>query len=290
MGPIIFHFPENEGLSKSINKIANFQFGEIIIRRFPDGESYLRLKSDVKGKDVYLVAGLQNPDLMAMPLMFFSSLIKENGAKSLTLIAPYLGYLRQDKIFNPGEALTSKIFANFLSPYLDRLITIDPHLHRIKSLNEIYSIKTNVIHATKELSKWILKNVKNPLLIGPDEESRQWTEEVAKSSDSPYIILKKTRLGDHEVKINFPDLSQYAQRKPVLVDDIISSGATMMVAAKTLKEKGMAAPICLAVHGIFAQDSYQKLKNSPIEKIITCNSIEHATNKIDLAELILKAL
>jgi ribose-phosphate pyrophosphokinase len=287
---ILFHFPEYESLAKSVNKICNFLDGDFIIRKFPDGESYLRLKSDVKGKDVYLLAGLDNPDLKSIPIMFFASLVKENGARSVTLIAPYLGYLRQDKIFNEGEALTAAIFGKFLSGYIDCLITIDPHLHRIKSLGEIFSKKSKVLHATNELGLWINKNVKNPFLIGPDEESRQWTQEVAKLSNIPFVILKKSRQGDHEVTINFPDISQFSKHTPVLIDDIISSGATMIEAARILKELGMNSPIGIAVHGIFAQDSYQKLKNSPMAQIVTCNSIEHSTNQIDLSNLIASAL
>lgn len=287
---IIFSFPEYKNLSDSINKICGFEQGELIIRKFPDSESYLRLRSNVSGKDVYLVAGLDNPDLKSIPIMFFSVLVKENGAKSLTLVAPYLGYLRQDKIFNEGETITASIFAKFLSSYIDSLITIDPHLHRIKSLSEIYSIKTQVLHATKNISHWIKLNITSPLLIGPDEESRQWTEEVAKFSNSPFVILNKIREGDHEVKITFPDLSAYSNHTPVLIDDIISSGSTMIEAAQTLKEKGMRPPVCLAVHGIFAQDSFQKLKNSPINRVVTCNSISHSSNEIDLSILIAETI
>ncbi len=287
---ILFHFPEYESLAKSVNKICNFLNGDFILRKFPDGESYLRLKSDVLNKDVYLLAGLNNPDLKSMSIMFFASLVKEKGAKSVTLIAPYLGYLRQDKVFNEGEALTAAMFGKFLSSYIDCLITIDPHLHRIKSLGEIFPKKSKVLHATNELGLWIKKNVKNPILIGPDEESRQWTQEVAKLSNIPFVILKKSRQGDHEVTINFPDLSQFSKLTPVLIDDIISSGATMIEAARILKELGMKSPICIAVHGIFAQDSYQKLKNSPMTQIVTCNSIEHSTNQIDLSSLIASAL
>lgn len=287
---IIFFFPEFATLAKSINKICKFEMGEVIIRNFPDGETYLRLISNVSGKNVYLVAGLDNPDFKSMPIMFFSDLIKEKGAKNLTLIAPYLGYLRQDKIFKEGETITSSHFAKFLSKHIDALITIDPHLHRIKSLSEIYSVKTQVLHSTKSISDWVKSNILSPLLIGPDEESRQWTEEVANYAKAPYVILKKTRQGDHEVQITFPDLSIYKNCTPVLIDDIISSGATMMEAAKSLKEKGMHPPVCVAVHAIFGGDSFVRLKNSNIAKIVTCNTIGHSTNEIDLADLIANAV
>jgi ribose-phosphate pyrophosphokinase len=287
---IIFAFPEYVSLAKSVSKICGFELGEVIIRNFPDEETYIRLISHVSGKNVYLVAGLENPNLKSIPIMFFSALLKEHGAKDLTLVAPYLGYLRQDKIFKEGETITSSIFAKFLSNHIDSLITIDPHLHRIKSLAEIYSIKTKVLHATKHISDWVRTNIKSPLLIGPDEESRQWTEEVAKYANAPYVILKKSRQGDHEVKITFPDLSIYQNSTPVLIDDIISSGATMMEAAKTLKEKGMHPPVCLAVHAIFGDDAFERLKKSNVAKVVTCNSIGHSSNEIDLSDLIADAL
>lgn len=288
--PIMFHFPQNEKLAESINKTGDFLPGDLILRQFPDGESYVRIKTDVAQKAVFVIASLDNPNPKMMPLLFICYQLKELGAKTITLVAPYLSYLRQDKIFHQGEALTSKIFGELLSTYIDHLVTIDPHLHRIKKLEEIYSIKTTVLHAFHPISSWIKQNVPSPLLIGPDEESRQWTEEIAKLCHSPYIVLNKERQGDHQVTITFPDLSEFKNFNPVLIDDVISSGTTMLEACRILYHFKMPAPVCLAVHGIFALDSYQKLQNSFTSKIVTCNTIGHPSNQIDISPLLLSQI
>src|SRR5829696_534139 len=111
------------------------------------------------------------------------------------------------------------------------LVTVDPHLHRYKSLDEIYSIPTRVVHSAPFLAEWIAANEPAPLLIGPDIESEQWVSEVAARANAPYRILRKQRHGDRDVEITIPDLHEFSGRMPVLVDDIISSGRTIIETA-----------------------------------------------------------
>ena len=221
-----------------------------------------------------------------MPLMFFAATTEELGAISITLIAPYLGYMRQDKRFQDGEAITSNIFAAFLSNYFDRLLTIDPHLHRHKNMGEIYSIPTKVIHAADAIAEWIKINVKNPVLIGPDEESNQWVTDVAQRIAIPYTVLTKIRSGDRKVEVSIPDVDKYQTHTPVLLDDIISTARTMVETVKHLKNAKMKPPICIGVHAVFSGDGYEILKKSGVEKIVTCNTIPHETNEIDLNPII----
>ncbi len=158
MAKIIFGFPKYQTLTKSIAKKMQCTVGEVEVRRYPSGESYVRLLSDVKDQEVILVCGLDNPDDKIMAVMFFINVAKELGAKKVGLIAPYLGYMRLDKRFNDGEAITSNIFAKFLSSQVDWLLTIDPHLHRHKTLEEIYSIPCFTLHATDLIANWIKNN------------------------------------------------------------------------------------------------------------------------------------
>jgi ribose-phosphate pyrophosphokinase len=123
---ILFSFPEQAILGKAMG----LEQGAWEWRHFPDGESYVRVDSHVKGKTVAILCSLNQPDIKTLPLIFLTRTLKEMGAARITLIAPYLGYMRQDKRFKEGEAVTSDIFAALLSPYIDALITIDPHLHR----------------------------------------------------------------------------------------------------------------------------------------------------------------
>lgn len=221
-----------------------------------------------------------------LPLYYLSETAKEFGAKSICIVAPYLAYMRQDKRFMTGEGITSVYFSKLISSFADSLITIDPHLHRRNSLSEIYTIPTTVIHAADLISKWIHENIKKPLLIGPDIESKQWVSKVARQANAPYIILEKIRLGDKEVKISVPDVEKYKEHTPILVDDIISTARTMIETIGHLKRIGMKKPVCIGIHGIFADNAYSDLFIAGAEEVITCNTILHESNRIKIDEII----
>jgi ribose-phosphate pyrophosphokinase len=283
---IIFSFPEDQDLASKIKSHLNLEMGDLEVRNFPDGESFVKLNSDVRNKKIILVCGLNNPNQKAMSLMFFCDVARELGAKEIGLVAPYLGYMRQDKRFNDGEAITSNIFASFLSKQIDWLITIDPHLHRHKSLGEIYSIPSKTLHAANIIADWIKNNVQNPLLIGPDSESEQWVSKVAKKAGAPFIVLTKIRHGDKDVEVSVPDVEKYQNHTPILVDDIISTARTMIETIKHLQKAKMQPPICIGIHAIFAGDAYEQLKKSAVKEIVTCNTIQHISNKIDVSRIL----
>lgn len=290
MEQIVFSLPGNEHLAASISAKLKAQHGETIIRQFPDGESYVRIISDVKGKDVIVVSTLHLPDNKLLPLLFLCKGLKEFGAKTVKLVSPYLSYMRQDKRFNPGEVITSEYFAKLISSFADSLITIDPHLHRRHSMAEIYSIPCKVLHASELISNWIKENIENPVLIGPDRESEQWVSEVAKNAEAPFTILDKIRLGDNDVKVTVPEIGKYKDHTPVLVDDIISTARTMIETIGHLKIAKMKAPVCIGVHPVFSGNAYHELKNSGAEQVVTCNTIEHSSNGIDVSELLVKGI
>lgn len=287
---IVFSFPGYEELTGKINKQLGFEQGDVTVRNFPDGESFVQINTDIKGKDIILVCGLDNPNQKSMALMFFANAAKEMEARRIGLVAPYLGYMRQDKKFHAGEAVTSDIFAKFLSKQVDWLVTIDPHLHRHKSLEEIYSIPSKVLHAADTISAWIKDNVKNPLLIGPDEESEQWVADVASKADAPFTVLKKIRHGDKDVEVSVPDVEKYKNHTPVLVDDIISTARTMIETVDHLDDASMKLPICIGVHAVFAGDAYAELEKAGVEKIVTCNTITHDSNEIDISNILAEAI
>jgi ribose-phosphate pyrophosphokinase len=290
MKPIIFTLPGNEKLSENIIKGINGEVGNFTQRQFPDGETYIRILSNVKEREVTIICSLHEPDNKILPLIFLCKLLKDLSVKSICLVAPYLSYMRQDKQFKSGEAVTSEYFADILSSIVDKLITIDPHLHRRKSLKEIYSISCVALHAAVLISKWIKDNIPNALLIGPDCESEQWVSEVAKAANAPFIVLNKIRHGDKNVEVSVPDTKKYKSYTPVLVDDIISTARTMIETIGHLKKSGMQPPICIGVHAVFAGNSYNNLKESGIDNVITCNTIIHKSNNIDISEMIITEL
>lgn len=282
---ILFSLPGNEDLTEKLASLLEAEIGKTEIRLFPDGESYVRISSDVENKNVVLVCTLNHPNEKFLPLYFLTMAAKKQGAEHICLVAPYLAYMRQDKVFKTGESVTSHCFAEIVSSFVDSIITVDPHLHRRKSLGEIYKIQNEVVHATNHISEWINNNVEKPVLIGPDGESEQWVADVARRAKVPYTVLQKERSGDRDVEVSVPQIDEYKNHTPVLVDDIISTARTMIETAKHLKTLGMKPPICIGVHAVFASNAMLDLLNAGVRKVITCNTIPHICNDIDISDL-----
>lgn len=262
------------------------EMGQYVIHAFPDEETSLQILSDVKNRAVILIATLDRPNDKCVPLLFAAQTAKALGAVSVGLIAPYLAYMRQDKAFHPGEGITSAYFAQLISSHFDWMMTIDPHLHRYRSLDEIYTIPTTVLHATSAIAQWLKTAHADCLLIGPDQESRQWVAEVAQQIQAPFVVLEKKRFSDRQVEITLPDLHAYAHLTPVILDDVISSAMTMIETIHHLNNLKMKAPICVGVHGIFAGDAYEQLRKAGAAEVATCDTIAHVSNKIKLGGIV----
>lgn len=283
---VLFTIPGNEVLANSLITLLHAEPGEDVIRHFPDGETYVKVISNVYQKEAIIVCSMHKPDDKILPLYFLAKTLKEFGASPVTLVAPYLAYMRQDKRFTDGECISSELFAKFLSSFVDKVITIDPHLHRRTSLDEIYSIHTSVLHVSKLVSKWIIDNIQQPILIGQGSESGQWINKMAVDANVPYIILKKIAKGSPDIKIVVSQLEKYKQCTPVLVDDIIASSNAMIESIKHLKKAGMKPPVCIGIHAVFAARAYDKLIKAGAEKVVTCNTIAHSSNAICIDELL----
>ena len=281
--PLVIAMPANKAMAQMLAQSLPADIGGIEVRSFPDGETYLRFLSDLSERMVVIACTLDRPNEKILPVLFAAATARELGAEKVGLVAPYLAYMRQDRRFKPGEAVTSRQIAQLLSNAFDWLVTVDPHLHRHGSLAEIYRIPTRVVHAAPLISQWIKTQVPNPFVIGPDSESEQWVSVVAKDSDAPYAVLEKVRRGDRDVEVSAESLPDLDGRTPVLVDDIISSGRTMIAAVRLIVKQAAPAPVCVAVHGLFADHSDQLLARAGA-RVVTSNSIPHATNDIDVAE------
>lgn len=290
MMPMLFAIPGNEDFANRLNTAIGSKTGALEMRRFPDGESYLRFVSDVRGQSVGLVCTLDRPDEKTLPLLFAAQTARELDAARVGLVAPYLGYMRQDKRFHPGEAITSNTFGRLLSANFDWIVTVDPHLHRRTSMSEVYSIPASVCHAAPKLSAWIRKHVPDALVIGPDIESEQWVSTVAADANVPYVILEKTRRGDRDVEIKLPALDRWHDRRPVLVDDIISTGRTMEVVVRKLGERGFPAAVCLGIHGLFAENAFERLLAAGASNIVSTNTVSHRASELDVSDIVATAI
>lgn len=286
---VIMPMPGNEAMAQALVQRLGAEPGILDWRRFPDGEAYVRIASDVSGKRVDLVCTLAKPDPQILTLIFAAAAARERGAESVHLIAPYLAYMRQDKSFAPGEAVSAAHFARLLSQTFDTLVTIDPHLHRIGGLDEIFSIPTRAGAAAPLLGEWIAQNVDAPLIVGPDQESEQWVKEVALCAGAPYVVASKRRSGDEQVRVDLPDLTKWRARRPVLVDDIVSSGRTMAEAARLLVQCGMAKPYCVAIHAVFASGAFDTLADLA-DVVVTTNTIPHPSNAISVVDMLARLI
>ncbi len=283
MARVLYDLGAAPGLTAKLADAFDALPGALELRRFPDGECYLRLDTSPKGHDVMLVCTLDRPDLKTLPMLFAAATCRELGARSVGLVAPYLAYMRQDIRFRPGEAVTSRHYAKMLSAELDWLVTVDPHLHRYDSLDEIYTIPSRSVAAAPALAGWLSEQVARPVLIGPDEESSQWVAGVAGLIDAPWLILEKSRRGDHDVDVSVPRLERHRGCTPVLLDDIVSTGATMAATLAHVCGQGFVAPVCMAVHGVFASDAEATLRTAGVGRIVTCNTVAHDSNAICVA-------
>ena len=290
MKPLVFPLPGGDAFAARLTHAIQGEPGALALHRFPDGETLVRLDTDVRDRCVVLAGSLDHPDDKTLPVLFAADAARDLGATRVWLVAPYLAYLRQDKRFHAGEAITSRTYAALLSAALDGLVTVDPHLHRYRTLEEIYRMPTRIVRSAPLIAAWVHGNVARPLLIGPDSESAQWVAEVARVADAPWTVLQKTRRGDCAVEVSVPDASAWTDRNPILIDDIVSSAHTLIQATASLRSAGLAPPTCIAVHALFAPNAYQQLLASGVSRVLTCDTVPHPSNAITILQPLARAL
>lgn len=287
---LVLALPGAEGLSARLAGALECGRRLVEARHFPDGEWYLRIGGEVHGQPVVITATLDRPDEKLLPLLLLAGTAREQGAAEVGLVAPYLPYLRQDRRFRPGEAVSAVHFAGVISGAVDWVVTVEPHLHRLHNLAEVYQVPACAVSVAPCVAAWVREQVPQPFLVGPDEESRQWAGPVAAAADVPFTVVRKCRVGDFHVEIALPDLSPFKGRTPVVIDDIISTGRTMEQIVRKLVQAGYRAPRCVAVHGIFAADAYARIRQAGAAVITTCNTVPHPTNGIDVTPPIVAAV
>jgi ribose-phosphate pyrophosphokinase len=290
MKPLVVAMPGNEPFADALAAAAGMDRVPATVRRFPDGESYVRADPLVQGRRVSIACTLDRPDDKLVPLLLLAAAVREAGALSVGLVAPYLAYMRQDQRFHPGETISARHVAAWISRHFDWLTTVDPHLHRIAELSQIYGIASRVVHAGHSVAAWVQSKVRNPLLIGPDEESAQWVGDVASQANAPFVVLRKVRRGDREVEVSVPDVEHWRSHTPVLVDDIVSTARTMIAAVDHLRRAGMAPPVCVAVHAVFAQRAFEDLREAGAGDIVSCDTVAHPTNQISIVPAVAVAV
>ncbi|MBI2208612.1 ribose-phosphate diphosphokinase [Candidatus Woesearchaeota archaeon] len=287
---IIIGCSRGRHIAGKIAKKLRKPYSELKVKRFPDGEIYVRLMSNVRGKDVVLVQSFYGYiNDCVMEAIFAAETARDLGAKKIILVAPYFPYLRQDSRFNPGECISIKVVGRLFSRYFDKIVIIDPHLHRQGELSNLFSVRTEKLTSNPYIAAYIKKNIKNPLIVGPDWESYKWARKVAEKLNYPFVILNKKRLSGRKVKISINKKIKINNQNVVFVDDIVSTGHTILEAAKKLKKLGAKKFVCIAVHGVFVENALEKLRKANI-KVVTTNTIPTKVSKIDVSELVAGSL
>ncbi len=282
---LVLGFPEYDAMARRLARAAGHDYACIDIHRFPDGESKLTLPPKLP-PSVVLCRSLDDPNAKLVELVLAAGGARNLGAECLTLVAPYLAYMRQDKAFRPGEVVSQKVMGRCLADYIDGLITVDAHLHRVHVLSEAVPVDPAVnLHATEPMADFLRKQFENPFLIGPDGESEQWVAEIARRDGWDFRVATKERFGDRDVRIHLPE-ADYAGRHLVLVDDVASTGRTLLGAAEQLKPHGPASISVLVTHALFVGDALESLCDAGIDNIWSCDSVPHSTNVVHLDTLL----
>lgn len=291
MKPVLFTLNAGDSLVDGVLSGGEVEQGIITHRQFPDGESYVRLDTPVDGRAVLLLCSLDRPNQRLMPLLLSADAARKQGALQVGLIAPYLAYMRQDKAFRSGEAISAHSFAAILSRNFDWLVTLEPHLHRISRLSDIFSISARAAQATTPIGEWIAANVEHPFLIGPDSESAPWIERIASQIGSEFTVFEKERLGDSNVRITGTLGGLQRHMTPVVVDDIVSSGGTMAKIIERISPDAKQPAVYVAVHMLAAQLPDRIAGSNALARFVSCNSVSHESNRIDIsAALLIEAM
>jgi ribose-phosphate pyrophosphokinase len=266
-------------------------FDEIGVHRFPDGE--LRITVGPAAATTILYIPLDQPNEKLIALLLAAEALRRNGARRLVLVAPYLCYMRQDAAFHPGEAISQRAVGRLLATMMDRIITVDAHLHRTPDIADVFpGIEAENLSAMPAIASALTRSGVDPatVVIGPDAESAPWISDLAGRLELPYTVAKKTRRDDRSVQIELADPDLIRGRPALLVDDIVSSGGTLMVAAKMLKSAGATGIDAIVTHALFSPDMIAAFAQAGIRSVRSSDSVPHPTNAIALDEILAAAL
>jgi len=285
----ILGFKDYQQQGKRLAQALGLEYLEVAIHHFPDGESKVTLPKTLDDEIIFC-RSLDHPNGKLIELFLACQTARQQGVKQIALVAPYLCYMRQDTAFNPGEAISQKTIGQWLGQLFDRIITVDPHLHRIDDLNQaIPDSEAISLSATKLMSEFLASRPNPPLLLGPDSESKQWVKQIAEHTGLEWEIACKQRHGDRNVEIILPEID-FKDRLIVIVDDVVSTGRTIAQTAKALHKRGAQTVNCLVTHPLFTDDAEQVLTKACINHTWSTDSINHRSNVIQLAPLLAKAI
>jgi len=252
--------------------------------RFPDGECYTRIEGESLNDDVVIVQNTY-PDPSIIEMLLIQDAAKRMGAKSITLVIPYFGYARQDRIFKPGEPLSAKVMAKHLGLVCDKVITIDIHKESVLSN---FKCPAKDLKASGAIAEYFTdKGI--DIVLAPDAGAAERAKDVGTRMGLPYDHLEKIRLSGTEVKIA-PAKTDCMNKNILIVDDIIATGGTILAATVQLKQAGAKSVSVACTHGVFTGDAIQRLTGGNIDALLCCNTLESKVSNISVASTVAEEL
>jgi ribose-phosphate pyrophosphokinase len=286
---MVLAFPDYLSQAQHLAARLNAPLAEVALHHFPDSESLIRLPPSLP-EHVIVCRSLNQPNDKLIELLLCATTARELGAKRLTLVAPYLSYMRQDIANHPGEAVSQRIIGKLLAGLFDDVLTVDPHLHRISSLDQAIPIKNAIsLTAADEIGRFLKQTLDYAVLLGPDGESEQWVANIANKIGFDYAIAHKERLGDKQVEITLPDYD-YRNKPVIIIDDVASTGRTIAQAASLLQAAGSKDIYAVVTHALFCDDAETHILKAGIKAIWSTDSIDHTTSCIKLDTLLANAI
>ncbi|MCP2505959.1 MAG: ribose-phosphate pyrophosphokinase [Nitrosopumilus sp.] len=280
----------SENLAKELSKKIKANFVKSEIRVFPDGESKITLIGKLSKKKSIVVQSIYPPvDTNLVQALSLITKAKENSSEVIAVI-PYMGYARQDREFLPGEIVTMNVLGKlFKSAGASKIIIVD--IHSLIGL-KYFTIKTKNVTAIPDLAEYFKKlSLKNPLVVSPDQGGKERAKDFAKELNSDYIALEKIRdRKTGKIKIKTKNLAEVENRDLILVDDMISTGGSIIKATQFLKKQKCKRIYVACTHALLMNDAENKIKKAGVTSIISTNTIPGKTSKVDISKTIAKAI
>lgn len=290
MSATLHHFADDAAPAGRLATALGVAARAIALHRFPDGEH--RVTAAETADTAILYCGLADPDARLVMLLLAADALRDRGARRLVLVAPYLPYMRQDIAFHPGEAVAQRVVGRLLASAFDAVLTVDPHLHRTPDLAAVLpGAQAITISAAPSLAAALEKRLPpGALLVGPDAESRPWVEALAAPLGLACLVAEKQRHGDRAVTITIPDIDRAAGRPVLLVDDMLSSGGTLIACAAQLRAAGAVVAGAAVTHCLASRDDLARLAAAGIMPLIACDSVAGPAATVALAPALATAL
>jgi ribose-phosphate pyrophosphokinase len=294
--PLILGGRNGEHLAVELAFMKGFDLGGVEVKKFPDGESYIRIMDDVQGRDVIYINSLQrDPNEAVVETLYTLDTLRDLGARRVVAVIPYMSYARQDSRFNPGEAVSIQILAKlFKTIKVDHIITVDMHLHRISDPSSLFGANFHNITGVRELGKYLKRNYNltrsDTVVIGPDEEAEQWARVMAEELGGlEFSVLEKKRLTAEKVVIEAKGVNVEG-KNVVIVDDIISTGGTIIEAVKALRSLGARDFYVATVHPLLVGDALPRLLRLGLKELVGTNTVLSPISRVSITPAIAEAL